>query len=379
MRRRLLRVLRMFGLVLGTLLAATDAAWTQTYCEATSPECVPIFFDGLTISSGQLLFPDGTVTAPGAAFKDETGTGLYRGAATSLDIAVNGAQQFRFGETNNTTYNHLLFGNDNLTDIGASGATRPRDVFIGDDTVVGDLVAFGGLTSAFAALDGSGDDLVLKGGDNADGAATMQFLLPDGAAATPSLSFENDPDTGLYSTGSNVIRMTTGGTQQWALSGTSLAPIADNSEDIGDTIRGVKTLYLQTSTQDCDTTTLAAGSATDLVRITVAAGAYVGGAIDYTVYANDATDFQMRSARQNFAVVNKAGTETCVISAASELLDGSVVAASAGTLTYGVTCTSSVDGTVDIEINAVSSLTETTLESCSRVYINSGTATVTPQ
>jgi len=107
--------------------------------------------------------------------------------------------------------------------------------------------------------------------------------------------------------------------------------------------------------------TLTAGAATALVRIPIAQSAGTGGSLRYTVYAAEAAEFQIREGEIKFAVVNKAGTETCTISAASEAADGSVVAVSSGTLTYGITCTSNAADTVDLEINAVSSLTETTL------------------
>jgi hypothetical protein len=107
--------------------------------------------------------------------------------------------------------------------------------------------------------------------------------------------------------------------------------------------------------------TLTAGAATALVRIPIAQSAGTGGSLRYTVYASEAAEFQIREGEIKFAVVNKAGTETCTVSAASEAADGSVVAVSSGTLTYGITCTSNAADTVDLEINAVSSLTETTL------------------
>lgn len=107
---------------------------------------------------------------------------------------------------------------------------------------------------------------------------------------------------------------------------------------------------------------LTAAAATALVRIPITQGAATGGSLRYTIIALDATDQQSRSGEIKFAVVNKAGTETCTVSAASEAADGSVAAVSVGTLTYGIACTSNAADTVDLTINAVSSLTETTLQ-----------------
>jgi len=115
--------------------------------------------------------------------------------------------------------------------------------------------------------------------------------------------------------------------------------------------------------------TLTAAAATALVRIPVAQGSGTGGSLRYTVRADDGTDFQIREGEIKFAVVNKAGTETCTVSAASEAADGSVAAVSAGTLTYAITCASNAADTVDLMLNAVSSLVETTLNATYRVTL----------
>lgn len=111
------------------------------------------------------------------------------------------------------------------------------------------------------------------------------------------------------------------------------------------------------------TKTLTESSATAAVRIPVAALTGTGGRIEYTIYAADATDNAVRSGSIGFAVVAKGTTETCTLSGASEAADGSVLAASsASTLTYAITCDTTPANAVDIAFNAVSSLTQTTLQ-----------------
>ena len=108
--------------------------------------------------------------------------------------------------------------------------------------------------------------------------------------------------------------------------------------------------------------TLTESAATAVVRIPVAALSGTGGRLLYRVFAADATDIQVREGEIRFAVVNKAGTETCTLSAASEVADGSVAAISAGTLTYAIAAdTATPTNGCDITFNAVSSLTQTTL------------------
>lgn len=128
--------------------------------------------------------------------------------------------------------------------------------------------------------------------------------------------------------------------------------------------------------------TLTAGAATAVVRIAVAQGTVTGGVFEYTVHANDGTEYQARSGRLNWQVVNKTGTETCVIGdgTATEAEDGSSLAASSSTLTYSVTCASNAADTVDLEINAASGLAETTLRVEQwRLSKNGGAGAVTPQ
>lgn len=131
--------------------------------------------------------------------------------------------------------------------------------------------------------------------------------------------------------------------------------------------------------------TLTESSTTNVVSIGVASGSYIGGYVDYTVFASDATDHQARQGRVFFQAVNKAGTETAVVSGTAgnanptELQDGSSPAVSSGTLTYAWdTATTPTNGFL-LRLNAVCSLTQSTLEIKYRVVLTSGTATVTPQ
>lgn len=127
---------------------------------------------------------------------------------------------------------------------------------------------------------------------------------------------------------------------------------------------------------------LTGGSATAVVSFGVPSGSSTGGQITYTVEANDGTDFQSRAGAVNVQAVNKAGTETCVVSTAtdatpSETEDGSSPAASSGTLTYAWTVDTSGTNTCQLKLNAVSSLTETVLRITFQVHKNGGLGLVT--
>lgn len=130
--------------------------------------------------------------------------------------------------------------------------------------------------------------------------------------------------------------------------------------------------------------TLTESAATSLVRINVAASAGTGGILDYGIFASDATDQQLRQSSIRYSVTNKAGTETCTITTmagaavTNETNDGNAASISAGTLTYGITCDTTPANAVDIQFNAVSSLTQTTLQARYQVR-QVGPGQVSPQ
>lgn len=120
-------------------------------------------------------------------------------------------------------------------------------------------------------------------------------------------------------------------------------------------------LYLSRSIQGSKSKGLTEGAATSVARVAVAqtaASNYGGGSVGYTVYATDATDSQSLVGDVRFAMVNKAGTETCTIGEVGT----PVLAVSAGgsTLTCTWTCATAAADTVDIQANCTSSLVQTT-------------------
>lgn len=126
---------------------------------------------------------------------------------------------------------------------------------------------------------------------------------------------------------------------------------------------------------------LTEASATTFVTITVPSGSSASGKIQYSIEANDATDFQIRSGELYFSAVNKAGTITATLFRAqgSTTVDNTTdgVAVSTGTLTNTFTAVDGGSGALQIKANATSSLTQTTLQIRYRVEILN-TNTITP-
>lgn len=90
----------------------------------------------------------------------------------SLRLVSNGSSRFELG-----TAGHLLATTDNTYDIGASGANRPRSIYVGTNVTVGG-----------------------------------QVLAAAGTVGAPGLSFSADPTNGMYRVGTNNWGFAAGGT-----------------------------------------------------------------------------------------------------------------------------------------------------------------------
>ena len=151
--------------------------------------------EGLRLRGAQALVRDGTASAPGLGFRDETGTGLYRYGSGVIGFTVGGTGQWLLSAT------ALYPLADNSEDIGTS-SLLPKDVY------------------------------------------GYRHLAKDGTAASPSFTFAGETGTGFFRPASSSIGFTIGGVEQWRLTSAELYPVADNSETLGTSTLGVKALYL---------------------------------------------------------------------------------------------------------------------------------------
>jgi len=121
---------------------------------------------------------------------------------------------------------------------------------------------------------------------------------------------------------------------------------------------------------------LTESSATTFLKITVPSGSSASGKIMYAIEANDASDFQVRSGFIPWNAVNKAGTITCSVGTVDAGTE--IATTSSGTLTNTFTCADAGSNVLNLLANAVSSLTQTTLQIRYREE-NLGFLTVSPQ
>jgi hypothetical protein len=152
---------------------------------------------------------DGTAGAPGFSFSSDTDTGIWRSAADTLDIATGGSSRMSINSTRiqmtepilNTYVGNASAPTYSFDTDSDTGMYRSGTNFIG-------FACGGSLQVAF-------------------GASYQQFNSPvrnaDGAAATPSVTFTNDTDTGMFSSAADVIGFATGGTERVTFGSTAAA------------------------------------------------------------------------------------------------------------------------------------------------------------
>lgn len=92
-----------------------------------------------------LLASDGSAAAPSYSFASQTNTGMYY-ASSTIRLAVGGVDILTTAAAGLTTTVPVLFSPDNGVDIGATGATRPRSVYLGTSLLIQSntgLIGFG--------------------------------------------------------------------------------------------------------------------------------------------------------------------------------------------------------------------------------------------
>jgi hypothetical protein len=249
-----------------------DTKLTQTQADAryplkTDPDPYPTY---LTQSEGDaryLQLSGGTLTGTLTLAADPS-TNLQAATKQYADTKQTQAQaDARYLQlTGGTLTGNLLFSADNTRDIGASGATRPRDLFLGRNATIGGTLGVTGATTLAGlgattitasglitaqasvsvtggAITGSGS--VPTGGTagqvltknsatnydlawtTAGGGVTWPLLAPNGSVSAPSYSFSASTGTGMYSPTTNQVALSAGSTQVLQATSTTLQiPIA---------------------------------------------------------------------------------------------------------------------------------------------------------
>jgi hypothetical protein len=162
----------------------------KTYTDASNYERLNVSTDGNAFTGAGVALIQTTAAGTG------TERGLFLGGGASgghLWMTTAGALQF--GRTGVNTWwtmsstGHFLAGADNTYDIGASGTTRPRNVYVGTSLITGSHITMGStaqLSAAGGAVLLSPADSVWRVSNNA-GTAFDRLQFGGGTNAFPAL------------------------------------------------------------------------------------------------------------------------------------------------------------------------------------------------
>ena len=177
----------------------------STFAATTSAELAGVISD--ETGSGALVFATSptfttsiNITSSGQTTQvQHDGTNGVLSSSTQLLLYSNGANATIF-HTNSTerwrinSSGHLLAGADNTYDIGASGATRPRNIYIAGTGAIGDNTTIGGTTVR--------GKLTVDGGQSGTATSSAAFRTPGSAQSEKAnlalySTFEGTADNGV--------------------------------------------------------------------------------------------------------------------------------------------------------------------------------------
>ena len=194
-----------------------------------------------TTTSVQLL--DGSAATPSITFQSDTDTGIYRAGSGQVSISSNGVQVStleRTGTSNRLTIPNTGSDAESQIELQSNDLNKSGRLFFrGTNTSSSFGLFFPGATGPnvtrfritnsdtstntvrVVIADATGDTVNIGENANPDsgyklkvnGAAQFSsyISLADGSAGTPSISFTNDTDTGIYRPSTNQVGIAAGG------------------------------------------------------------------------------------------------------------------------------------------------------------------------
>jgi hypothetical protein len=258
---------------------------------------------------------------------------------------------------------HFVFGNDGSIQNAASGAKFVVNG-AGQISTTGSIAASAYTTSGGPFLTISGaNSWQMK--DHAQTGFTSLILGVDSATPAPSPGIRGANGVGTDIAGGGFVVQAGAGT---GLGGGGDVRLQTTPKG---TTGSTTNVYTDRMVLAGKQVTLTESSATAVADVGIAAGTVTGGTLTYTIRADDATNFQALRGHVPFSAVNKAGTITATVGTPIE-----ITSLSSGTLTNTVTITNSGGNLITLNLNAVSSLTQTTLVAYVRID-HDGTGLVT--
>jgi hypothetical protein len=284
----------------------------------------------LTISTGQLLLPDGSVAAPSLGFSSAPTYGIFLLGGTNVEHVIAGVRCLSVSSSTLAFFGDLIaFGGSIDTRLYAEAANT---LALRNDTATQTFNIYNTYTDVnnYERLQISYPD-----------ATTVQIATISAGSGSPQ-NLRLGSENGLIELASTTA---------------NFYPITTDSAVLGGASNLWKTVYIARSIEGSKSKALTEADTTFVtIALPQTAGSnYCGGECIYTVYAADATDFQSISGVLKFAAINKAGAETVTYADVQ-----TTAAVSTGTLTAALSAVAGAD-TIVLKVNPASSLTQTTL------------------
>lgn len=251
-----------------------DGTWATITIPASANQYLSNLLSPTAINQ-VLLGLNGTALAPAYSFTSDSGTGMYRSAASTLSFTTNGSNKFQVESAGSVKLMSasgadILWNTDGGGNIGmAIGGGRPDAVyvktninlasltasaFIGSDasknlvsltaavatsylntftdTLQGLVPPSGGGTTNFLRADGTWADVASVDAANRNlsnlqsPTAINQVLRSlDGTVTAPAYSFTNSTNTGMYSSATNTLNFSTNGISRMSIDGNGITNI----------------------------------------------------------------------------------------------------------------------------------------------------------
>lgn len=183
--------------------------------------------------SGQILLPDGTFSNPSYGFVNHAGCGMFCDSNTKLSLTVANDPMLEItdggvGIGGDGTFSGTVTCSSVEASNGASGAPShsftnfPKNGMF--STSLTTLTLTVNDTDTMELYD-NGDGIAVDGNVDVGG----RLLVLDGSAAEPSITFSNDDNTGLYRDGLDAVGISAGGTNRLTVNTTGAAVNGDLS------------------------------------------------------------------------------------------------------------------------------------------------------
>jgi hypothetical protein len=194
---------------------AADGAVVATFSDGAIS-----FSKDLYLSNHRLLILDGTAVDPAVKFVGDLDTGIYRVGTDSLGISAGGALSLGVSSTSISVKKTLNLDSNINIEWNSAAAILSTGNYIHLRTAsnsalyfdFGDLIYFRDRDNAYTVM-------------STINSATGAYLVGNGSASLPSLSFYSDTNTGIYRIDADNIGISTGGTLKLNVSTTDVTSI----------------------------------------------------------------------------------------------------------------------------------------------------------